>query len=722
MPRDLLPEEHRVQVEGQRSDLSLWTPPDDQPSALPVTSKLEALPLTELSWANAERLFVRLLQLQADVLWAERYGVSGQNQQGIDAYAYLSPQGKHGQAMSSTFHRARPYITLQSKRVRSLNPSDIVGAIDRFLTGTWARRTRTFYYATTHDLTDTKFEAVLRDASDRLQTVGVDFIPWGASRVNEMLRSSPTLVDDFFGRPWVGPFCGREALSGLAHRLDFADTGRLRQELKRLYGAVFASQAAVGHPKGDHSSTIEEASATPSRNFIILDTVAGSYPAWGQTVGDLLAQGDRYETPNRRANEPGSPTEIASEASSDLSSDSAEGAVASSRSGWGTRRSLRSVQVLLDLDSAEQGRSALRTPADVWLANGTRNVLVGDPGSGKSSLLQFLANDLLSNQPSSNSIQRHHTGRLPVWLPFSFLCRHLASDQSNSVTTALKAWIDSQSAEALWQLIERSLEDDRLLLLIDGIDEWTSVDQANFALGRLEAFLGHRRAAAFLSTRPYALQRISPALSWRTATLAPMTADQQTTMAEQYLPSHQASGVSQMGQKTAAAPFLTEIRKAHELSELARTPLFLALLASSWRGQPLPSRRYEIARALIDLMIERHPQMRRRSSNAARSPISASDFRVTIEAVAYELFKPALMDRSLLETFGSCCGKLSCATTSLVSRTARPKLPRAQPSRWQKANSDSCCLRGPVMLGSSIVSFAISSPPNDWLRLNWTSN
>src|SRR5260370_11523956 len=124
---------------------------------------------------------------------------------------------------------------------------------------------------------------------------------------------------------------------------------------------------------------------------------------------------------------------------------------------------------------------------------------VGLPGAGKSSLLRFTAMDLLSPQPQSVALQREHGTDLPIWLPFGFLCRHLEASTENSLVSAAEAWLKSQSATHLWPLVQRALQDDRLLLLVDGIDEWRDVGAAEHALGILVAFLGRTRASAVLS-------------------------------------------------------------------------------------------------------------------------------------------------------------------------------------------------------------------------------
>ena len=99
-------------------------------------------------------------------------------------------------------------------------------------------------------------------------------------------------------------------------------------------------------------------------------------------------------------------------------------------------------------------------------------------------------------------VSREHSADLPVWLPFGFLCRHLEASTESSLVSAAEAWLRSQSAAHLWPLVQRALQDDRLLLLVDGVDEWSDVGAAEHALGILDAFLGRTRASAILSSRP----------------------------------------------------------------------------------------------------------------------------------------------------------------------------------------------------------------------------
>ena len=573
----------------------LWSAPAGRLPSPPVETKAQLLPVGQLAWENAERLFLRLLHTQAPVQFAKLFGIPGQAQGGIDAYARLPLD--LGDSSADT----KDYLSLQSRRVKTLTEAGIKSAVDDFLKGEWANRSKRFYFATSVDLRERGLDQAVRDVTDKLAKQQIEFIPWGAEEVSAILKTHPDIVDDFFGRPWVKLFCGRAAAEGLTHRLLPEDSRTLRESLRGLYTSVFASQGTKPRQR-------------PEDDFVILDvTSQPDSDKWEPGTGRNEATDERNPPPDTREQE--------------------IGLVA--RSAWGSpRRSLRSARRLLertDLHNTPTGAAA-----DEWLAGGRLRLLIGAPGSGKSSLLRFAGTDLLSRTPQSLVLQREHGNNLPVWLPFGYLCRHLAESSSNSLYSAAKAWLTQQGAESLWLLVENALDDDRLLLLIDGIDEWSDIDAAERALGVLEAFLGRTKASAILSTRAYAVPRLNWTLNWTRALLAPLTPDQRRAIAAQSL-SDDANEDITIVARAQLEPFLDELANVPELNELSQSPLFLTLLATTSGGEPLPPQRFKLYDRLIELLIEKHPQMRRRASQARGSGIPTSEFMTLFGAVAYRL-------------------------------------------------------------------------------------
>ncbi|MGV0771858.1 NACHT domain-containing protein [Mycobacterium syngnathidarum] len=648
----------------------LWGPPDEQPSvAPPVTTRPDRLPIHELSWQNAERLFLRLLEKQGHVQWAKLFGTSGQDQDGIDAYARLSAPVEVAAGGVQGSLQARSYAVLQSRRIKTLHPSGITGAVSEFLAGDWSADTGTFYYATSADLTDSRLDAALRESADRLHEVGIQFVPWGVLEVSELLRPMPRLVDDFFGRAWVEYFCGSSALATLTPRLTFEEVRVLRSRLSDLYSAVFDSQAAIRRPANAFSGGRRAGSMPADDQFTMLDVS----PQPSTVIGDSSFMEGHFTGPSASESSTQGTSLAKPIILQELSDAMTTGSISidtggddrvvnSSRLGR-QRRCFRSVRELLaTARTTPHTDDAFREPADAWLSRGDRHLVVGDPGSGKSSLLRFVALDLLSEAPQSVPLQQKHGGRLPVWLPFGFLCRHLDEAQGNSLVSAISTWLRSRSADDLVPLAQRALDDDRLLLLIDGLDEWTSRDAANVALDAVETFLGRTEAAALLSSRPYAVSRLVSALTWGRANMCDLTDSQRRQIASQYLaPAEQVDRLEESRSVTESRPgapvegeqqrtsgklyspnpyvdpFIGQISTVPALSTLSRVPLFLALLATTWQGEPLPAKRYDLFASIIDLLIRRHPQMRRRASRVGDLPVTDRDFRMAMEAVAYRL-------------------------------------------------------------------------------------
>jgi hypothetical protein len=591
-----------VTEDSDRTEALLWAAPEGALPLPPVTTRAQALPLDKLPWSQAETLFLRLLHTIRPVQFAKLFGVPGQAQDGIDAYARLPLDLTDGKTTG------RDYITLQSRRVRSLTATRIKKAVDDFLKGEWAAKSADFYYATSFDLQDTRLDKALREQTERLAKLGIALVPWGAQEVSALLKDHPRIVDEFFGRPWVEAFCGTDAAQALSNNLTQQDVRDLRVRLRDLYRAAFFAQGAA-HPPD---------TADPP-DFVILD------------VDPHSKKSEIFETEQPRGTSEGQPAP---------SRPSTEGqAFIASRLG-ARRQSFRSAHQLLNAAARSASAAVGTIRADEWLAAGRLRLLIGKPGAGKSSLLGFTALDLLSSQPQSVALQREHGTDLPIWLPFGFLCRHLGASTENSIVSAAEAWLKSQSAADLWPLVERALQDDRLLLLVDGIDEWNDIAVAERALGLLEAFLGHTGATAILSTRPYAVDRLNWRLPWSQAEIAPLTDDQRRTIATTALRPPTSTGSVQGFRQAGIAAvetFLSQLAATPELAELSRSPLFLTLLAATWQGEPLPQLRFKIYERLVELLIEKHPQMRQRASFASEGPLPPAETMTLFAAVAYRL-------------------------------------------------------------------------------------
>ncbi|WP_308820054.1 NACHT domain-containing protein [Pseudonocardia alni] len=550
------------------------------------------LPLGELTPENAERLFTRLLETEAHIEYATLYGLPGQAQAGIDVYARTTP------SLDADAAAERSFVALQSRRVKNLKAASITSAVRDFLSGEWADRCSRFYYATSSSLRDTSLDAAVRSAHETLAERGIEFKPWGAEEIADRLRDHPRLVDDFFGRAWVTAFCGEHRAAELARRITPEQARAARGALGDLYRAAFRAQGASPTVTGTQAQDLP---------YLILDThpVSEDYPARITAL--------EPEQPEQRASiQPLQEYEGTSR--------------------WMRRRIHRPAR-RPPVRSADADRA--RTPVDEWAESAHLRLLIGAPGSGKSSFLMFTAVDILADEPQSVALQRAHGGDLPLWLPFGFLCRHLDGSTTNSVVSAIQAWVTQQGGPSAWELTQPALNDERAILLVDGIDEWNDPASGEYALGLIESFVSRGRIGAILTARPYAVGRLNWVGPWAKAVLAPLTQTQQVDLVTRVL-----SESDTMGSEKLASPhadsFLAELDQIPALSPLLGTPLFLGLLARSWRGESLPPHRFDLFSALVQLLVDKHPQMRRRASSAAGSEFSAGAMLTVLRGVAYQ--------------------------------------------------------------------------------------
>ncbi len=182
----------------------LEAPASTTPRELPTVTRLQALPLYSLQWENFERLCLKYARDHGIVVRSQLYGVKGQAQHGIDLYLRHSDPPR--------------YEVYQCKKVEEFTPTIISEAVERFVKGTWHDRASAFRIMTSHPIEDTKIAEAIESAGKKLEEQSIKFEVLGEAQISDWLKDKPRIVDDFFGRPWVEPFCGSGALKEIDKR------------------------------------------------------------------------------------------------------------------------------------------------------------------------------------------------------------------------------------------------------------------------------------------------------------------------------------------------------------------------------------------------------------------------------------------------------------------------------------------------------------------------
>ena len=583
----------------------LYTPPRTQVPE-PVSTLAPILPLEALAWEDFERLCLRLARLEADVEYCQLYGTRGQDQQGIDLYARRSASSK--------------YTVFQCKKVHNFGPVLIKKAVDQFIDEEWAKKTDIFILCTAESLgSSVRVDAVL-EQGERLKQNGISFIPWDLILISEKLKTQRELVHDFFGNGWVRVFCGEQAAQTLSNRLEPHQVTTLRARLAQCYQRIFDA-----HDPGLPGDTSGQALAPPLKaRFVLPDIfvpITVSSHESSPVEADLHAAG-------REAR-----------AETTASEDSPIDGQPSPRSAYQPRR-----------PQATRSRQLVSG----WLNASRRQIVLGLPGSGKSSLLRFVALDLLDDNPSLGAFAQQWGQYLPIWVPFALWTKliHDTPGVPPPLHKLLNRWFSMWGEEALWPLVEEALADGRLLLLVDGLDEWTSEAAARVALDQMKVFAEQLDIPALASSRPHGFRQLgAQSLGWQIGEISGLSRDQQLTLGATWF----SDRLTHLGVASAdvaggefatrghvlAEEFLSDLERSPDLKELAEVPLlFLLLVVLKQANVDLPRSRFEAYQSLIKHLAKVHPRGRRKAASVASDepiPLSDGEFEAALAKLAHVL-------------------------------------------------------------------------------------
>lgn len=542
--------------------LSILCPPDAVPSKPPVTTRIQLLPFGELSWENFERLCHRLTALDGDIEHCARYGQQGEAQEGIDIFA---------RQKDSFYH------CLQAKRHRDFGPNKLRNAVDLFLAGRWAMSSRRFTIAVQASLGSTKEQNEIERQAERLAEHNIVFELLDGEKLTDRLRHHPVLVDDFFGRLWVCALLGQEVADRLGTRLDGAAFASVRSQLARVYHAQFhffdpGSFGSIDDEDGRPELSLLERFLKPD---MLVREIAQSKDGGGSK-----------------------------EAQNDWS-DSSRGGAPYSLSG-------RSVNAD-DIVAVSRMR---RLPLSEWLGESQRMVVVGDAGCGKSTLLRVVALDLLQDQQYFPELAARWGQFIPIYIPFARWASHVARDANAiGVKEIVRRSLEQLLTASIVDLLDRAINEQRVLLLIDGLDEWANEQSARATLSTLVTTVEAHGIPVIVSGRPRGLSRIGTLPThWKRGTVAPLSSAQQSLIAGRWFARY-SSTVPPAATSTEAqlrtARLMGELARDANLGALASVPLLLVgLITLALRGQALPRTRNDIYDQLVRVLLDVHPENR----------------------------------------------------------------------------------------------------------------
>ena len=226
-------------------------------------------------------------------------------------------------------------------------------------------------------------------------------------------------------------------------------------------------------------------------------------------------------------------------------------------------------------------------------------VILGAPGSGKTTLMSYFAVKLAQKQSQDLGLEPELD-----WLPILIKIRDFVKDLDKGILEHIRVF--AQTNMTLENLptgfFEHWLEDGRALILLDGLDEVAEAGKRQQVVKRIEAFLGNfQQNLAIITSRPVGYRRDFFTAEFPHYQMQSFDDDKISTFLDNWYNSRFADRLQAQRWKESLKKALGENDR---IKLLARNPLLLTIIALIHRYEAfLPKQRNKLYEKAVDTLL-----------------------------------------------------------------------------------------------------------------------